>query len=70
MKSYKKLTLSLLCGGPSLERGISLNSARSVLDHLKGEDIDILPIYFDYKKRPYRISQAQLYSRLLTSILN
>ena len=62
MKSYKKLTLSLLCGGPSLERGISLNSARSVLDHLKGEDIDILPIYFDYKKRPYRISQAQLYS--------
>ncbi|MFA4872481.1 MAG: hypothetical protein WC659_00915 [Patescibacteria group bacterium] len=62
MKSDKKIIVALLCGGPSLERGISLNSARSVLDHLKGGDIDILPIYFDYKKRPYRISQSQLYS--------
>jgi len=28
------LRVALICGGPSAERGISLNSARSVLDHL------------------------------------
>lgn len=55
------IKVALLCGGPSLERGISLNSARSVLDHLGGE-IEILPIYFDHKKRAYEISRAQLYS--------
>ncbi len=59
---YEKLTVALLCGGPSLERGISLNSARSVLDHLEGDGIEILPIYLDYKKRAYHISPTQLYS--------
>lgn len=29
------LKVGLVCGGPSAERGISLNSARSVLDHIK-----------------------------------
>src|SRR3990167_11123700 len=58
----KKLKIALLTGGPSLERGISLNSARSVLDHLSGDDIEIVPIYFDYKKRAYKISSAELYS--------
>ena len=29
------LRVALICGGPSQERGISLNSARSVLDHLE-----------------------------------
>lgn len=56
------MKISLLCGGPSLERGISLNSARSVMDHLESDKIDIVPIYFDTKRKPYRISQAQLYS--------
>ena len=58
----KKFSIALLTGGPSLERGISLNSARSVLDHLGGEDIEIVPIYFDQKKRAYKISKAELYS--------
>jgi len=31
----KALRVGLICGGPSAERGISLNSARSVLDHLQ-----------------------------------
>lgn len=31
----RKLRVGLVCGGPSAERGISLNSARSVLDHLQ-----------------------------------
>lgn len=45
-----------------MERGISLNSARSVLDHLSDEKIEIVPFYFDQKKRPFKISRAQLYS--------
>ncbi len=56
------MKLALICGGPSLERGISLNSARSILDHLGGDGIEIVPIYFDHKKQPYSISNAQLYS--------
>ncbi len=61
-KKTKKIKLALLCGGPSPERGISLNSARSVCDHLDSEIFDITPIYFDYKKNPYKVSKAQLYS--------
>lgn len=60
--AVKKLRLGILLGGPSPERGISLNSARSVIDHLDGDDIEIVPIYFDFLKRPYLISRAQLYS--------
>lgn len=58
----KQLKIALLFGGPSLERGISLNSARSIADHLESERFSILPIYFDQKKRPYQISRYQLYS--------
>ena len=56
------MKIALLTGGPSLERGISLNSARSVLDHLSSDTIEIIPIYLDQKKRAYKISRAQLYS--------
>ncbi|MFA7253955.1 MAG: hypothetical protein WC107_05350 [Patescibacteria group bacterium] len=56
------MKIALLCGGPSLERGISLNSARSVMDHLSGPKVEILPVYFDHKKNAYKISCAQLYS--------
>jgi len=56
------MKISLLCGGPSLERGISLNSARSVLDHLADSSIEILPIYFNQKKEAFNLSKAQLYS--------
>lgn len=54
--------IAILCGGPSLERGISLNSARSVCDHLHSDQIEIVPIYFDHYKHPYKISRDQLYS--------
>ena len=57
-----KIRLALLCGGPSLERGISLNSARSICDHLDSDTIEIVPIYFDYQKKAYEISRVQLYS--------
>ncbi|MFA6435879.1 MAG: hypothetical protein WCW30_01960 [Candidatus Gracilibacteria bacterium] len=56
------MKIALICGGPSLERGISLNSARSVLDHLNGDGIEIVPIYFDTHRNAYHLSQAQLYS--------
>ena len=56
------MKIGLICGGPSLERGISLNSARSVLDHLSSESIEIVPFYLDQKKNAYKISRAQLYS--------
>ncbi|NCO20602.1 MAG: hypothetical protein GW905_01010, partial [Rhodobacterales bacterium] len=56
------MKIALLCGGPSKERGISLNSARSVLDHLEGREIEIIPVYFDHHKKAFAISTAQLYS--------
>lgn len=56
------MKIGLICGGPSPERGISLNSARSVLDHLSSDSIEIVPFYLDQKKNAYRISPAQLYS--------
>jgi D-alanine--D-alanine ligase len=58
----QRLRLAVLCGGPSPERGISLNSARSVCDHLEGDDIEVVPIYFDLQTRPYLLSRGQLYS--------
>ncbi|MEI7709590.1 MAG: hypothetical protein WCI76_02650 [bacterium] len=62
MSKKNKTSVAILCGGPSLERGISLNSARSVLDHLGSQGVDIVPIYYNEKKQPYKISTSQLYS--------
>ena len=56
------LKIGLICGGPSLERGISLNSARSCCDHLQSETIEIVPFYLDQKKQAFKISRSQLYS--------
>ncbi len=61
-KTSKKFRLAVLCGGPSPERGISLNSARSLCDHLDQEAFEIVPIYFDLNVDAYRLSRAQLYS--------
>ncbi|KAG6557536.1 hypothetical protein Mapa_000810 [Marchantia paleacea] len=57
-----KLRVGLICGGPSAERGISLNSARSVLDHLQAEDIEISCYYLDPNLQVYVISAIQMYS--------
>ncbi|HEY4514201.1 MAG TPA: hypothetical protein VJH69_02655 [Candidatus Paceibacterota bacterium] len=56
------MKIALICGGPSLERGISLNSARSLLDHLDSEHLEVTPFYLDTKRSAYRISRGQLYS--------
>lgn len=58
----KFLNIAIICGGPALERGISLNSARSLLDHLLCDDIEVHPIYVDHFENFYEISKFQLYS--------
>lgn len=54
--------IAVICGGPSPERGISLNSARSVMDHLASQDIEIVPLYVNCDREFYAISCGQLYS--------
>jgi D-alanine--D-alanine ligase len=57
------MRIALILGGPSKERGISLNSARSVADHLDGHGIDLAElIYVDSGLRPFSISRSLLYS--------
>ncbi len=59
---HDRFRIAVICGGPSPERGISLNSARSVMDHLGDEGIEIVPLYVDQQKRFWTISCGQLYS--------
>ena len=57
------MRVAIITGGPSPERGISLNSARSLADHLDDGIIEVDPIvYFDVHRRPYLISRKMLYS--------
>ncbi|KAJ8753834.1 hypothetical protein K2173_000088 [Erythroxylum novogranatense] len=56
------LRVGVVCGGPSAERGISLNSARSVLDHIQGDDLHVSCYYIDSNLNAYAISSAQVYS--------
>ncbi|XP_062186949.1 uncharacterized protein LOC133890548 [Phragmites australis] len=58
----RPLRVGLVCGGPSAERGISLNSARSVLDHIQGEDLVVSCYYIDCGMKAFALSPAQLYS--------
>lgn len=53
--------MGIICGGPNLERGISLNSARSLLDHLQ-EKYHVTPFYVNADKVFYILSPAHLYS--------
>ncbi|KAK9734399.1 hypothetical protein RND81_04G137100 [Saponaria officinalis] len=52
----KWLRVGLICGSPSMERGISLNSARS------GDDLEVKCYYIDCQLNAFAISSAQLYS--------
>jgi len=58
----RPLRVGIVCGGPSAERGVSLNSARSVLDHIQGEDLIVSCYYIDSAMNAFAISPAQLYS--------
>jgi D-alanine--D-alanine ligase len=56
------IDIALLLGGPSAERGISLNSARSVADHLASGTVRLKEIiYFDRRSAAYAISRGLLY---------
>ncbi|MEM1184438.1 MAG: ATP-grasp domain-containing protein [Planctomycetota bacterium] len=53
----------IICGGPSPERGISLNSARSALDHLRGGRVGVERIvYVDEELGLFGVEPGQLYS--------
>ncbi|XP_050383499.1 uncharacterized protein LOC126800223 [Argentina anserina] len=56
------LRVGVVCGGPSAERGISLNSARSVIDHIQGDDLHVSCYYIDSELNAFAISPAQVYS--------
>lgn len=56
------LNLAIICGGPSKERGISLNSARSFLDHTDPLEIHLTVLYLDPKCEYYQLTPCQLYS--------
>ena len=55
-----KLKIGLVCGGPSLERGISINSARSVMDHLYLHHITLY--YVSEQLEVYLLKPEHIYS--------
>lgn len=58
-----RVNMGLIFGGPSEERGISLNSARTVWDHLTPLGWDIKLYYCDRKENFHRLfNEAPLYS--------
>lgn len=57
-----KIKLVIACGGPSAERGISLNSARSLYDNLDNKKYEISLVYYNPDLTPYLINPAQIYS--------
>jgi D-alanine--D-alanine ligase len=61
-KNDSPLQVAVFCGGPSQERGISLNSARSVIDHLSSDSISVTPFYVDPHLNFYELSRSQIYS--------
>ncbi len=60
--SIERLSVGIVCGGPSPERGISLNSARSLMDHLDAAGFDIKVIYVNTNLEFFLIEKGQLYS--------
>jgi D-alanine--D-alanine ligase len=62
MEKDRHMRIGLICGGQSAERGISLNSARSAMDHLTPLGWEIVPLYCDMSRNFYRLSPSQLYS--------
>ena len=60
--SVAQLRVAVVCGGPSVERGVSLNSAPSIMDHLNSEHILVDCYYIDQGLIAFQVSTAQMYS--------
>ncbi|MDR0197082.1 MAG: hypothetical protein LBI36_02535 [Oscillospiraceae bacterium] len=57
------LNVALICGGPSKECSISLNSARSIYDHMrKMPDVSAQIVFMNEERRKYLIDETFLYS--------
>ncbi len=54
--------IALICGGPSAERGISINSTRSVVDHLSTFALEIEIYYINTLLEVYQLNHALIYS--------
>jgi D-alanine--D-alanine ligase len=61
-KHHMKKRITIICGGPSAERGISLNSARSLYDNLDWNKYEISLVYINPKLEAFEISSEQIYS--------
>ena len=55
-------TIGIICGGPTQERGISLNSARTLIDHIQLEQTQIRTFFVDENLHFYCINSSSLYS--------
>lgn len=53
--------LGIIFGGPSEESGISINSARTLVDHL-GWEMEIRPYYVNKMLKFYKVDSSELYS--------
>jgi len=61
------MKLTIICGGSSHERDISLNSARSVYDNIrKRENLDIQLIFIDKEQQKHLIDSDFLYSNTVS----
>jgi D-alanine--D-alanine ligase len=58
----RNFTVGIICGGPSRERGISLNSARSAVDHMGNRNVKAKVFYINQNLNFFSIDKKQLYS--------
>lgn len=58
----ESFSIGIICGGPSPERGISLNSARSITDHIIAMGFDVKVFYVNTQLDFFLIDRGQLYS--------
>jgi len=61
-KKSQKKRVAIICGGPSAERGISLNSARSLFDNLDQQKYELTLLYVNPKLQFFQIKETEIYS--------
>ena len=68
VKKRRVLRVGIVCGGPSAERGISLNSARSVLDNIQVFFFGLIIYLFIFRLVPKKLAEKE--ERETNSCLN